>query len=68
MITSKLVTPDGHISICNNTSYSSIKEASTALLNDWPTETFSAHNVSILADTDGSRLILQERKSDEFHI
>lgn len=63
MITSKLVTPDGHISICNNTGYSSIKEASATLLNDWPTETFSAHNVAILADTDGSRLILQERKA-----
>ena len=59
MITSKLVTPEGHISIRNNTGYSSIKEASTALLNDWPKETFSAHNVSILADTYGSRLILQ---------
>ena len=63
MITSKLVTPDGHVSICHNTGYSSIKEALTALLNDWSTETFSAHNVSILADTDGSRLILQERKA-----
>ena len=63
MITSKLVTPDGHTSICNNTGYSSIKEASTALLNDWSKETFSAHNVAILADTDGSRLILQERKA-----
>ena len=63
MITSKLVTPDGHISICNNTGYSSIKEASTALLNDLSKETFSAHNVAILADTDGSRLILQERKA-----
>ena len=63
MITSKLVSPDGHVSTCNNTGYSSIKEASAALLNDWPTETFSAHNVSILADQLGCRLILQERKA-----
>ena len=62
MITSKLVTPNGNVSVCN-TGYSSIKEARTALLNDWAIETFSAHNVSILADTDGSRLILQERKA-----
>ena len=63
MITSKLVTPDGHVSVCSNTGYSSIKEAATALLNDWPTETLSTTNVSVLADTDGSRLILQERKA-----
>ena len=63
MITSKLVTPDGHVSVCSNTGYSSIKEAATALLNDWPTETLSTTNVSVLADTDGSRLILQECKA-----
>lgn len=63
MITSKLVTPDGHVSVCSNTGYSSIKEATMALLNDWPTETLSAANVSVLSDTDGSRLILQECKA-----
>ena len=63
MITSKLVTPDGHVSVCSNTGYSSIKDAAIALLSDWPTETFSAANVSVLADTDGYRLILQERKA-----
>ena len=63
MITSKLVAPNGNVSICNNTGYSSIKEARTALLSDWTIETFSAHNVSVLADTDGTRLILQERKA-----
>ena len=63
MITSKLVTPNGTVSASNNTGYTSIKEARTALLNDWAIETFSAHNVSVLADTDGTRLILQERKA-----
>ena len=62
MITSKLVTPNGNVSVCSNTGYHSIKEAKTALLTDWTIETFSAHNVSVLADTDGTRLILQERK------
>ena len=62
MITGKLVTQNGNVSVCN-TGYSSIKEARTALLSDWTIETFSAHNVSVLADTDGTRLILQERKA-----
>ena len=63
MITSKLVTPNGIISDICKTGYQSINDAVSALKSDWPTETFSAYNVSILADTDGSRLILQERKA-----
>ena len=63
MITTKLVTPDGHVSICHNTGYSSIKEASAALLNDWPIERLSVSNVVVLADYDDCRLIIQERKA-----
>ena len=63
MITSKLVTPSGIISDIRKTGYQSISDAVSALKGDWSTETFSAHNVSILANTDGSRLILQERKA-----
>jgi len=62
MIASKLVTPDMIVSECSITGYGSIQEAAKALLNDWPVMTFIASNVAVLADCDGCRLILQEKK------
>ena len=62
MITSHIVTPDMRKTEPFITGYQTLDEAVKALLQDWHSFTFKCHNVTILADTDGSRLVLQEVK------
>ena len=62
MITSHIVTPDMRKTEPFITGYSSIIEAITALSSDWPAVTLSCSNAAVMADTDGSRLVLQEVK------
>lgn len=60
MITGKLVDSSGKPRDPFITGYTTMNEAIVSLSPEWPTETFSAHNVSVLADQTGCRLILQE--------
>ena len=62
MITSHIITPDMRKTEPFITGYSSIYEAIHALSNDWPMVTLSCSNAAVLADTDGSRFVLQEVK------
>lgn len=59
MITTKLVTPDSVIHESHITGYENLQDAERALSQDWPITSFTAHNVTVLADYDGCRLILQ---------
>lgn len=58
-IISKLVTPDGYVSEPCLTGYLSLQDAERALAEDWPRTTLNLSNVLIMADYDGSRLVLQ---------
>ena len=62
MITSHIVTPDMRKTEPFVTGYSSLSEARHALRYDWPDMRLQCHNATVLADTDGSRLVLQEVK------
>ena len=62
MITSHIVTPDMRKTEPFITGYASLSEARKALSVYWHSCTFECHNVTVLADTDGSRLVLQEVK------
>ena len=59
MITTKLVA-DGKVFEPNFVGYKNVQEGVKALRDDWPHVVLQAHNVCILADNDGCRLILQE--------
>ena len=59
MITSKLVVP-GYIGEPENTGCKSFEEAARCLKEHWNKISFQCSNVLVLADTDGTRLILQK--------
>jgi len=59
MITTKLVA-DGKVFEPAFVGYKDVQEGIKALRDDWPHIVLHAHNVAILADNDGCRLILQE--------
>lgn len=59
MITSKIATAYWNMSDAFTTGYSSFEDAEKSLSEDWPITTLRAHNVIVMADYDGCRLILQ---------
>ena len=62
MITSHIVTPDMRKTEPFITGYASFADAINSLIYDWPVLTLICGNAVVLADTDGSRLVLQEVK------
>jgi len=63
MITGKLVDASGIPREQFITGYATLNEAYLSLRDDWPIKSLSVSDALVLADYDGCRLILQERKA-----